>query len=147
MKFGIEISLKLWILYWPSSGIFFTKYYFHTLQIKGLGGKYFPSWLKVNATFSWNLPDFFGLLLALSCQHFKHILFLFKHIFDTYPNFETTFYFFLPEETTIFCRWEQEIFIFVVYASTLHITLSDISESCYPVEHLCKLTEERSDKS
>ena len=119
----------------------------HPSNQRFLSGKYFPSWLKVNATFSWYLPDFFGLLLAFSCKHFKHILFLFNRIFDTYPNFETTyFYFFLLQETTIFCRWEQEIFIFVVHASTLHITLSDISESCYPVEHLCKLSEERSDK-
>lgn len=69
-----------------------------------LPGEYLPHPLRVSVSFSWYLPDFFGLLLTLFCQHFEHLFFY----VDTYHNFESTYFYFCHSEIASLWSSEQE---------------------------------------
>lgn len=94
----------------------------HPSKQRFLCGEYFPYTLRVNVTFRLYLPDFFGLLLALSCRTLN----IFFFYFGIYPNFETTYFnFFSPPRDYYFLQVKAgNIFTLVVYASSSHITLS-----------------------
>lgn len=126
-------------------GIFFTKYCFYDLQIKGFFMvNPFHTHLRVYVSFSWYLPDSFGLLLALSCQHFEYFVFFFSILALTIILKLFISIFVFSKRLLFFEGQSRKHFTFIVYALPSHITLS-ASQSSGAQEGIgkSKLSEER----
>lgn len=95
----------------------------HPSKQRFLCGEYFPYPLRVNVTFSLYLPDFFGLLLALSCRTLN--IFFFPILVLTLILKLLILIFFSPPRDYYFLQVKAgNIFTLVVYASSSHSTLS-----------------------
>lgn len=68
----MKISLKLLIFI---SLTFFWHLLYQAFFSLPSNQRFLSNPLQGSVSFSWYLPDFFGLLLALSCQHFEHFVF------------------------------------------------------------------------